>query len=164
MRVLVIGAIAPEGVAYLRERGIEVDEVSDKLGKGELYGRLGGYDGVITRSSTAVTSEFLAVAKKLRILGRAGVGVDNIDVDACSHQGVIVVNAPYGNVVSAAEHTVGMLLALLRKIPVDNDALKRLIWDRSIYGSELHRKTVGVLGLGKVGSRVATRLRAFDMN
>jgi D-3-phosphoglycerate dehydrogenase len=164
MRVLVIGAIAPEGVAYLRERGIEVDEVSDKLAKGELYGRLGDYDGVITRSSTAVTSEFLARANKLRILGRAGVGVDNIDVDACSHQGVIVVNAPYGNVVSAAEHTVGMLLALLRKIPVANDALKRLEWDRGIYGAELYRKTVGVLGLGKVGSRVATRLRAFEMS
>ena len=164
MRVLVIGAIAPEGVAYLRERGIEVDEVSDTLAKGELYGRLGDYDGVITRSSTAVTAEFLARANKLRILGRAGVGVDNIDVDACSHQGVIVVNAPHGNVVSAAEHTVGMLLALLRKIPVANDALKRLQWDRGIYGSELYRKTVGVLGLGKVGSRVATRLRAFDMS
>ena len=117
MRVLVIGAIAPEGVAYLRERGIEVDEVSDTLAKGELYGRLGDYDGVITRSSTAVTSEFLARANKLRILGRAGVGVDNIDVDACSHQGVIVVNAPYGNVVSAAEHTVGMLLALAAQDP-----------------------------------------------
>src|SRR6478736_4874312 len=163
MRVLVIGVIAPEGVAYLRERGIEVDEVSDKLAKGELYGRLGGYDGVITRSSTAVTSEFVARANKLRILGRAGVGVDNIDVDACSHQGVVVVNAPYGNVVSAAEHTVGMLLALVRKIPTAHEALRRLEWDRGIYGSELFRKTAGVLGLGKVGSRVAARLRAFDM-
>src|ERR1700704_3943501 len=163
MRVLVIGAIAPEGVAYLRERGIEVDEVSDKLAKGELYGRLGDYDGVITRSSTAVTSEFLARAKKLRILGRAGVGVDNIDVDACSHQGVIVVNAPYGNVVSAAEHTVGMLLALVRKIPAAHESLKQLEWDRGIYGSELFRKTAGVLGLGKVGSRVAARLGAFGM-
>jgi D-3-phosphoglycerate dehydrogenase len=91
------------------------------------------------------------------------VGVDNIDIDACSRQGVVVVNAPYGNVVSAAEHTVGMLLALLRKIPQANDALKQLVWDRGIYGTELFRKTAGVLGLGKVGSRVAARLRAFDM-
>src|SRR6266508_374087 len=129
MRVLVIDAIAPDGIAYLRERGFQVDEVSSKL----------------------------------RILGRAGVGVDNIDVDACSRQGVVVVNAPYGNVVSAAEHTVGMLLALVRKIPFANDSLKRGAWDRGIYGAELFRKTAGVLGLGKVGSRVATRLRAFEM-
>src|SRR5215510_5279376 len=163
MNVLVIDTIAPEGIEYLRERGFEVDQVSSKLPKSELYERLGDYDAIITRSSTAVTREFLARARKLRILGRAGVGVDNIDVDACSRQGIVVVNAPYGNVVSAAEHTVGMLLALLRKIPLANDALKRFQWDRGIYGTELHRKTAGVLGLGKVGSRVATRLRAFDM-
>jgi D-3-phosphoglycerate dehydrogenase len=89
--------------------------------------------------------------------------VDNIDVDACSRQGVVVVNAPYGNVVSAAEHTVGMLLALVRQIPAAHRSLKQLEWDRAIYGSELFRKTAGVLGLGKVGSRVASRLRAFDM-
>lgn len=162
MRVLVIGAIAREGVAYLRERGIDVDEIPDGLSAPELHARLAPYEGIVTRSSTTVTAEFLARAKSLRILGRAGVGIDNIDVEACSRQGVIVVNAPYGNVVSAAEHTVGMLLALLRKIPIANDALKHLTWDRAIYGAELHRKTVGVLGLGKVGSRVATRLRAFD--
>src|SRR5262245_20398659 len=143
MRVLVIGAIAPEGVAHLRERGIEVDEVPDTLAKGELYGRLGGYEAVITRSSTAVTAEFLARARALRILGRAGVGVDNIDVDACSRQGVLVVNAPYGNVVSAAEHTVGMLLALVRKIPVAHESLKQLQWGRGVYGSGPCGKTSG---------------------
>src|SRR5499433_3337173 len=163
MRVLVIDAIAPEGIAHLRERGFEVDMVASSLPKAELYGRLGDYEAIVTRSSTAVTPEFLARARKLRILGRAGVGVDNIDVDACSHQGIVVVNAPYGNVVSAAEHTVGMLLALVRQIPLASDSLKRRGWDRGIYGTELHRKTAGVLGLGKVGSRVATRLRAFDM-
>ena len=163
MRVLVIDAIAPEGIAYLTERGFQVDQVSSKLPKEELYGRLGDYEAIVTRSSTTVTPEFLGRARRLRILGRAGVGVDNIDVDACSRQGVMVVNAPYGNVVSAAEHTVGMLLALVRRIPDAHAALKRLEWDRGIYGSELFRKTAGVLGLGKVGSRVAARLRAFDM-
>lgn len=163
MRVLVIDAIAPEGIAYLRERGFQVDEVSSKLPREELLARLGDYEAIVTRSSTTVTAEFLAHARRLRILGRAGVGVDNIDIDACSRQGVVVVNAPYGNVVSAAEHTVGMLLALVRKIPSANDALKRLDWDRGIYGTELHRKTAGVIGLGKVGSRVAARLRAFEM-
>src|SRR5262249_19039662 len=115
MRVLVIDAIAPEGIAYLRERGFQVDLVSSKLPRAELYERVGDYEAIVPRSSTAVTAELLARARRLRILGRAGVGVDNIDVDACSRQGVVVVNAPYGNVVSAAEHTVGMLLALLRK-------------------------------------------------
>src|SRR5262245_35756552 len=162
MRVLVIDAIAPEGIAHLRERGFEVDMVASSLPKAELYGRLGDYEAIVTRSSTAVTPEFLARARRLRILGRAGVGVDNIDVDACSRQGVVVVNAPYGNVVSAAEHTVGMLLALLRRIPFASDRLKEGQWDRAICGTELFRKTVGVLGLGKVGSRVATRLRAFE--
>ena len=163
MKVLVIDTIAPEGIAYLAERGFEVDQVSSKLPKDELHARLAEYEAIVTRSSTTVTAEFLGRARRLRILGRAGVGVDNIDVDACSRQGVVVVNAPYGNVVSAAEHTVGMLLALVRKIPAAHESLKRLEWDRGIYGSELFRKTAGVLGLGKVGSRVAARLRAFDM-
>ena len=164
MKVLVIDAIAPEGIEYLRERGFEVDEVSSKVPREELLARLGKYEAIVTRSSTTVTAEFLAHARRLRILGRAGVGVDNIDVDACSRQGVVVINAPYGNVVSAAEHTLGMLLALVRKIPSANDALKRLDWDRGIYGAELFRKTAGVIGLGKVGSRVAARLRAFEMD
>ena len=163
MKVLVIDTIAPEGIAHLTERGFQVDQVSSKLDRETLLARLGDYEGIVTRSSTAVTSEFLARARRLRILGRAGVGVDNIDVDACSRQGVVVVNAPHGNVVSAAEHTVGMLLALVRKIPTAHEALRRLEWDRGIYGAELFRKTAGVLGLGKVGSRVAARLRAFDM-
>jgi D-3-phosphoglycerate dehydrogenase len=164
MKVLVIDAIAPEGIAYLRERGFQVDEVSSTPPREALLARLGEYEAIVTRSSTTVTPEFLAYARRLRILGRAGVGVDNIDIDACSRQGVVVVNAPYGNVVSAAEHTVGMLLALVRKIPSANDALKRLDWDRGIYGAELFRKAAGVIGLGKVGSRVAARLRAFEMD
>src|SRR6266850_7208081 len=163
MRVLVIDSIAPEGMAYLEERGLQVDQVSSKMPRRELFETIAGYEAIITRSSTTVNAEFLAQARRLRFLGRAGVGVDNIDIDACSRQGVIVANAPYGNVVSAAEHTVGMLLALVRKIPAAHEALKRLEWDRGIYGSELFRKTAGVLGLGKVGSRVAARLRAFDM-
>src|SRR5499425_88577 len=164
MKVLIIDAIAQEGVAFLRERGFQVDEVSSKLPREELQGRLAEYEAIITRSSTTVNAEFLAHARRLRFLGRAGAGVHNIDIDARSRQGVIVANAPYGNVVSAAEHTVGMLLALVRKIPAAHAALKHLTWDRGIYGSELFRKTAGVIGLGKVGSRVAARLRAFDMD
>src|SRR5687767_9363951 len=162
MKVLVIDTIASEGIAYLAERGFQVDQVSSKLPKDELHARLGDYEAIVTRSSTAVTPEFLGRARRLRILGRAGVGIDNIDVDACSRRGVVVVNAPYGNVVSAAEHTMGMLLALVRRIPEAHARLKTLEWDRSLYGAELFRKTVGVVGLGKVGSRVAARLRPFE--
>src|SRR5262249_58281813 len=123
-----------------------------------LLEKMGGSEAVITRSSTTVNAEFLVHARRLRFLGRAGVGVDNIDIDACSRQGVIVANAPYGNVVSAAEHTVGMLLALVRKIPGAHEALKHLTWDRGIYGSGPFRKTAGGIGLGKVGPPAAARL------
>ena len=161
MRVLVVDAIAPEGLAYLRERSIQVDELA-KPTLETLYARIGDCDGLITRSGTAVTAELLDHAPRLRIVGRAGVGVDNVDTDACSRRGILVCNAPYGNVVSAAEHTIGMLLALVRRIPDAHARLKALEWDRSFYGAELLRKTIGVVGFGKVGSRVATRLRAFE--
>jgi D-3-phosphoglycerate dehydrogenase len=161
VNVLAVDAIAPEGIAYLRERGFTVDEVA-KPSRELLHARLRDYDALITRSGTAVTGELLEHAPRLRIVGRAGVGIDNIDVDACSRRGIVVVNAPLGNVVSAAEHTVGMLLALVRRIPEAHNRLKTLEWNRGIYGSELFRKTVGIVGLGKVGSRVAARVRAFE--
>ncbi|MBI4636713.1 MAG: phosphoglycerate dehydrogenase [Candidatus Rokubacteria bacterium] len=160
MRVLVVDAIAPEGLAYLRERKFDVEELL-KPSREALRARIGQAEALITRSSTEVTGDLLDHAPRLRIIGRAGVGVDNIDVDACSRRGIVVVNAPHGNVVSAAEHTLGMLLALLRRIPEAHAQLKSLEWNRAIYGGELFRKTVGVVGLGKVGSRVAVRVRAF---
>lgn len=160
MRVLVSDAIAPEGVAYLRAHGVEVEELY-RAPLETLYARLADCEGLITRSGTAITAGLLEHAPRLRIVGRAGVGVDNVDVDACSRRGIVVVNAPWGNVVSAAEHTMGMLLAMLRRIPEAHARLKALEWNRNIYGSELDRKTVGVVGLGKVGARVAARLRAF---
>jgi D-3-phosphoglycerate dehydrogenase len=161
VRVLIADPIAPEGIAYLREHGFQVDEPGPA--PRELSAeRLAGCQALITRSGTAVTAELLARAPDLRFVGRAGVGIDNIDVEACSRRGIVVVNAPLGNVVSAAEHTLAMLLALLRRLPEAHAALKSLRWDRSLYGAELARKTVGVVGLGKVGSRVAARLRAFD--
>ena len=161
MKVLVVDSIAEEGLAYLREHGFEVDELVRPKPE-TLSARIGEYDALITRSLTAVTPELLRHAPRLKIVGRAGVGVDNIDVDACSRRGVVVVNAPHGNVVSAAEHTVGMLLALVRHIPQAHRLLTALEWNRNFYGAELFRKTIGVVGLGKVGSRVAARLRAFE--
>jgi D-3-phosphoglycerate dehydrogenase / 2-oxoglutarate reductase len=161
MRVLVVDAVAPEGLAYLNEHGCTVDQLH-RPSPETLHARLADAEALITRSGTAITSELLRHAPGLRIVGRAGVGVDNIDVEACSRRGIVVVNAPHGNVVSAAEHTVAVLLACLRRIPEAHAGLKALAWDRSIYGRELYRKTVGVVGLGKVGSRVAARLRAFE--
>jgi D-3-phosphoglycerate dehydrogenase len=161
MRVLVVEAVAPEGLAYLRDHGLEVDELT-RPSLEAIHAALPGYDALITRSGTAVTADLLAHAPRLRIVGRAGVGVDNVDVDACSRRGIVVVNAPYGNVVSAAEHTVGMMLALVRRIPEAHQRLKALEWNRAIYGAELFRKTIGIVGLGKVGSRVAARLRGFE--
>ena len=161
MRVLVLDAIAPEGLAHLRAHGVEVEHLLQPA-PDALDEALARADALVTRSSTAVTPALLGRAPRLRIVGRAGVGIDNIDVDACSRRGVVVVNAPHGNVVSAAEHTMGMLLALVRRIPEAHDRLKALAWDRSTYGAEIFRKTVGVVGLGKVGSRVAARLRGFE--
>ena len=161
MRVLVTDAIAEEGLAHLREHGVEVDLLL-KAPLATLYEHLPECEALITRSGTAVTAELLDHAPRLRFVGRAGVGVDNIDVEACSRRGIVIANAPYGNVVSAAEHTLAMLLALVRRIPEAHGRLKQLEWNRGIYGSELARKTVGVVGLGKVGSRVAARLRAFE--
>ena len=162
MRVVVADAIAPEGVAYLREHGCAVDDLVGAPPEA-LHQALADCEALVTRSATAVTAALLDRAPRLRIVGRAGVGVDNIDVDACSRRGVVVVNAPYGNVVSAAEHTVGMLLTLVRRIPEAHARLKTLEWNRSIYGAELYRKTIGIVGLGKVGSRVAARLRGFEV-
>jgi len=161
VRTIVIDAIAPEGIAYLREHGFDVRQLM-KPAPEALTEALVDCEALVTRSSTAVTTALLDRAPRLRIIGRAGVGVDNIDVDACSRRGVVVVNAPQGNVVSAAEHTIGMLLALVRRIPDAHARLKTLEWNRSIYGAELYRKTIGIVGLGKVGSRVAARLRGFE--
>ncbi len=161
MRVLVVDAVARGGLAYLKERGFALDQLH-RPSLETLHAHLADAEALITRSGTAITPELLVHAPRLRIVGRAGVGVDNIDVEACSRRGIVVVNAPYGNVVSAAEHTVALLLACLRRVPEAHVGLKALTWDRSIYGRELYRKTVGVVGLGKVGSRVAARLRAFE--
>ena len=133
MKVLVVDSIAEEGLAFPRAQGFEVDELARPTPE-TLYGRIGKYDALITRSMTAVTPELLRHAPRLRIVGRAGVGVDNIDVDACSRRGIVVVNAPHGNVVSAAEHTVGMLLALVRHIPQAHRLLTAREWNRRPSG------------------------------
>jgi D-3-phosphoglycerate dehydrogenase len=158
MRVLVAEKIGKSGVDLLRASGFEVDEGAEHLD------HVGDYDGLLIRSATQVTAEVLERATNLKAIGRAGVGVDNVDVDAATKRGVIVANAPQSNVVTAAEHTVALLLALARNVPQAHASLKAGRWDRSKYsGTELMDKTLGILGFGRIGQLVAERAKGFGM-
>ena len=161
-RVLVSDPIAEAGIGRLREVA-EVD-VRTGLPPDELRSIIGEYDALAVRSETKVTADILAAARNLRIIGRAGVGVDNIDVKAATERGIVVVNSPEGNTIAAAELTVAMLLSLARSIPQGDASLKQGKWERKKFvGTEVYGKTVGVIGLGKIGGEVARRLRAFEM-
>jgi D-3-phosphoglycerate dehydrogenase len=130
----------------------------------ELKSAIADFDGVVVRSPTKLTADIIEAARKLRYIGRAGVGVDNIDIDAATARDVIVMNTPGGNTVSTAEHTIALLLALARKIPHAHGSVTGGAWNRAAFkGTELCGKTLGVVGLGRVGREVARRLKAFDM-
>ena len=162
-KVLVSDPIAPEGVEILKKVA-DVD-VKTGLSKEELVAIIGDYDALAVRSETKVTADVLANAGKLKIIGRAGVGVDNIDVETATKRGILVVNSPEGNTLAAAELTVAMLLALARSIPQADQSLRGGKWDRKKFmGSEVYNKTLGVIGLGKIGREVAKRLQAFGMS
>ncbi len=161
-RVLVADRIAQEGVDYLR-RSMQVDERIG-LPPEQLAAILGDYTALIVRSETKVTAPLIAAGKNLRVIARAGVGVDNIDLEAATRAGVLVVNSPTGNIVAAAEHAVAMLLALARHIPAANASLKEGRWERNKYlGVEVRHKTLGIVGLGKVGAEVARRAKGLEM-
>jgi D-3-phosphoglycerate dehydrogenase len=161
-KVLVAEKIGASGIDLLREH-FDVDTAFDQ-GDFDLPGRIGDYDGVLIRSATKMDAELISKAAKLRVIGRAGVGVDNVDVPEATKRGVIVVNAPESNVVTAAEHTMGMLLALARNIPQAHAALVQGEWARSKFsGTELMDKTLGILGFGRIGQLVAERARGFGM-
>ena len=152
-RVLIREPIAEAGIEFLRER-FEVDVEPN----GDLAERIGGYDAIVIRSATKLTADVLERADRLKVIGRAGVGVDNVDVEEATRRGIVVANAPESTVVSAAEHTIGLLLALSRNIPQAHAALKQGRWERSRYGGiELEGKTLGVLGFGRIGQQVARR-------
>ena len=162
-RVLVKEKLAPEGVEYLRSEGFEVDLGVDWSPE-EFMAKVGDYDALVIRSATKVTAEVIEAAKNLKVVGRAGVGVDNVDVAAATKRGIIVVNAPASNVLSAAEHTIGMMMACARNIPQAHMALKEGRWDRSKYGGvEIAGKTLGIIGLGRIGFLVAERARGLKM-
>ena len=162
-KILVADPIAADGIDIL-EREAEVD-VRTGLSADELIKIIPAYHALVVRSETKVTADVFAAGKQLQAVGRAGVGVDNIDLNAATERGVIVVNAPLGNTISAAEHAIGLMLALARHIAEANASLKAGHWDRSKFiGVELRGKTLGVVGLGHVGSEVARRAKGLDMN
>ncbi|MFH5832751.1 phosphoglycerate dehydrogenase [Halalkalibaculum sp. DA384] len=145
------------------DRGIEAVRKTS-LSEEELFEEIAGYDGIVVRSSTKITEELLKHADNLKVIGRAGVGVDNIDIPAATARGVLVMNTPDGNTISTAEHTCGMILAIARNIPQSVDRVKSGGWDRKKYmGTEVHSKVLGIVGLGKIGSEVAKRMQQFGM-
>jgi D-3-phosphoglycerate dehydrogenase len=160
MRVLVREPIADAGLELLRSR-FEVDVDQDT----PLESIIGGYDAIVIRSATRLTRELIERAERLKVIGRAGVGVDNVDVDAATRRGIVVANAPESTVVSAAEQTIGLLVALARNIPQAHAALKLGRWERSRWsGVELAGKTLGVIGFGRIGQQVARRALGLGMN
>lgn len=162
MKVLVAEALAEEGIDRLREH-FEVD-VKLGLDRSGLLETIDQYDAVIVRSASKLDREVIERAARLKVIGRAGIGLDNIDVGAATRQGVLVVNAPQSNILSAAEHTMALLLATARHIPAADASLRGGAWERGRFtGVELHGKVLGILGLGRIGTLVAQRAAAFGM-
>ena len=161
--VLVTDGLSPVGVDYLKKEGLEVD-VIPPLPEAELCARIRGAHGVIVRSATKVTRKVVEAGDELVVIGRAGAGVDNIDVEAATERGIIVMNTPGGNTIAVAEHTIGLLLALARNLPQAHGALKAGRWEKNKYpGVELYNKVLGVVGLGRIGSEVARRALGLSM-
>jgi D-3-phosphoglycerate dehydrogenase / 2-oxoglutarate reductase len=163
-KVLVKEKIGESGVQLLRDAGFEVEDGTGWDGE-ELERRIGDFDGILIRSATRLDASLLDKATRLKAVGRAGVGVDNVDVEAATKRGVVVANAPQSNVITAAEHTMALLLSLARNVPQAHSSLVGGQWERSRFsGVELYEKTLGVLGFGRVGQLVAQRARGFGMH
>src|SRR5574341_1029102 len=162
-RVLVAEELSPEAVDHLRSSGVEVD-VRPGLAGGALLEAVAACDGLVVRSATKVTSELLDAAPRLRVVGRAGVGVDNVDLAAATRRGVLVVNTPGGSAIAVAELALGMLLALSRHLVEATTSLRAGRWEKKrLQGKELAGKTLGIVGIGNVGSALASRARAMGM-
>lgn len=163
-KILVSDAMSEEGLKVLKdEKEFQVD-VKLKLPPEELKAIIKDYDALLVRSSTKVTKDIIEAATKLKVIGRAGVGLDNVDAEAASKRGIIVMNTPAGNTISTTEQTMSLILALSRNIPQSNASLKEGKWDRNKYmGVELYGKTLGIVGLGRIGSEVAKRAASFGM-
>jgi D-3-phosphoglycerate dehydrogenase len=164
-RILAADGVSPKGIALLEESPHFQVETSGGLKEDELIARIGELDALIIRSATKVTAKALAAATRLKVIGRAGVGVDNVNVEAATERGIVVMNTPGGNTISTAEHTFSLLLSLARKIPQAHASMAAGKWDRkSFEGTELCGKTLGIVGMGRIGGEVARRAIAFGMN
>jgi len=164
MKILVSDPISEKGIELLRANPAFQVDVNLGLKEDALLQIIADYDALIVRSQTKVNAKVIAAAKKLRVVGRAGVGVDNVDVEAATKRGIIVMNTPAGNTISTCEHTFSMMMALSRKIPQAHATMKAGKWDRkSFEGVELYNKTLGIIGMGRIGTEVARRAIAFGM-
>jgi len=165
INILIADRIAHEGIDLLRGQLPEAHiDTEYGLRPEQLKGKIGKYTALVVRSETQVTGEILEAAEKLKIVGRAGVGVDNIDIEAATRRGIMVVNSPTGNIVAAAEHTIAMLMALARHIPAASSSTKAGKWEKSRFlGIEVRNKVLGIIGLGKVGTEVARRAQGLEM-
>src|SRR5208337_3256912 len=165
MKIVVCDPISPKGIALLQQRPeFNVVVLPKRLPEAELLPIVADATALVVRSETKVTKNIIAAAKQLRVVGRAGVGVDNVDIEAATQHGTVVMNTPGGNTVTTAELSFAMLLALARKVPQAHATMVAGKWDRKLFqGVELQGKTLGVLGMGRIGTEVAKRALAFGM-
>jgi len=162
-KALIADQLSPAAVAIFKERGVEA-ETRTGLSKDELLNIIGDYDGLAVRSATKVNAEVLKAAKRLKVVGRAGIGVDNIDVPAATAVGIIVMNTPFGNSITTAEHAIALMMALARDIPAANTSTHAGKWEKNRFmGVELYGKTLGLIGCGNIGSIVADRAKGLKM-
>src|ERR1700738_4672032 len=163
-KVLVADPISPKGVELLESGGQLLVQVKTGLKEADLVAIAADFSAIVVRSQTKITAKVIDAAKQLKVVGRAGVGVDNVDVDAATRRGVIVMNTPEGNTISTAEHAFSLLGSIARNIPQAHASMKAGQWDRKSYeGVELHGKTIGILGMGRIGTEIARRAIAFGM-
>jgi D-3-phosphoglycerate dehydrogenase / 2-oxoglutarate reductase len=162
-KVLISDKMSPLAAQIFRERGVEVDEITGKT-KEELIAMIGEYDGLAIRSATKVTADVIAAAKNLKVIGRAGIGVDNVDIPAASAAGIVVMNTPFGNSITTAEHAIALMFALARQLPEADLSTQAGKWEKNRFmGVELTSKTLGLIGAGNIGSIVADRARGLKM-
>ncbi len=164
-RVLISDKLSTAAVQIFKDRGIEVD-YEPELGadKQALAERIGAYDGLAIRSASKVTEKVIAAAEKLKVIGRAGIGVDNVDIPAATRKGIIVMNTPFGNSITTAEHAISLMLSLARQIPAADASTQAGKWEKNRFmGVEVTAKTLGVIGCGNIGSIVADRAQGLRM-
>ncbi|MBU6299076.1 MAG: phosphoglycerate dehydrogenase, partial [Alphaproteobacteria bacterium] len=163
-KVLIADKLSPAAVAIFKMRGVEAD-VKTGLPKEELLKIVDQYDGIAIRSATKITADVIKAAKKLKVVGRAGIGVDNVDIPAATAAGVIVMNTPFGNSITTAEHAIAMMMTLAREIPAANASTQAGKWEKNRFmGTELYGKTLGLIGAGNIGGIVADRAKGLKMH